>query len=121
MVVVGGGLIVGAAATGSRALTAAAAALAFVVGVATIVVRRPAPPWAWSILLLGSAMIVFARVSFAVTGAPLVIAGFAVGEIRAFVFYSAIVVGLLLLGGRTAKRDLADTIDAAIVALGSFC
>ena len=95
--------------------------LALVVGVVAILVRRPARPWAWWLLLLSSATIVLVRVIAAAMPEPTTLAGrFVASDARLLIYYSALVVGLLLVGGRTGRRDLADTLDATIVALGVF-
>ncbi len=52
---------------------------------------------------------------------PLFFAGGApYADIRALITYAGASLGLILISGRAAKRDLADTLDAVIVALGAF-
>ena len=121
MVGVGGALVIGAAATGLVWMTATAATLALVVGIVALLVRRPARPLAWSVLMLSVSPIVFARLSVAMALEPLGVGRDSpFGDIRAVVFYVTLALGLLLLGGRTAQRNLADALDATIVALGVF-
>ena len=117
MVVIGGVLIGAAAISGWGWLTVAAAGLALVVGVAAILVRRPARPWAWWLLMLSSAMVVVARASAA---GMLGIDRYPFGDLRAIIFYLALALGLVLIVGRPGSRALADTLDATIVALGAF-
>ena len=116
---IGGFLVVGGAATDRRALTASGSALALLVGVIAMAIRRPARPWAWRSLLLGSAVTVFILVALATTQDALNLTG-SLPDIVVVVFYATVVAGLILVGGRAARRDLADTLDAAIVALGVF-
>lgn len=118
IVIVGAALIAGAVVTGWHELTAAAAALGLAAGVAAMLARSPGRAWAWSLLLLGSALIVFGRVSTALAFEPLMIAGHV--QASQIIFYLVLAAGLVLVGGRSANRDLADTLDAAIVASGTF-
>lgn len=67
MLVIGGFLVVGGAATDRRALTAAGSAVALVAGVIAMTIRRPPRPWSWRSLLLGSAVTVFILVALART------------------------------------------------------
>jgi len=102
-------------------LPAAAAALALVTGITAILVRRPARPWAWWLLLVSVAAVTLARFSeatnieryFENAGSPL-------SDIRALVTYAALSAALLLVTGRPTKATLAEWLDAAIVALGAF-
>lgn len=71
--------------------------------------------------MASAAMIVVARISEAAALEPLFVAmGAPYGDIRALITYSGAALGLVLISGRTAKRELADTLDAIIVALGAF-
>ena len=119
MLGIGGFLVVGGAATDRRVLTAAGSVLALLAGVIAMAIRRPARPWAWRSLLLGSAVTVFILVALARTEGALNLTG-RVADIVVVVFYATVAAGLILVGGRAARRDLADTLDATIVALGVF-
>lgn len=111
----------GAAATGLGVFTAAASALALVVGVVAILIRRPARPWVWWLLMLSSATVALVRVTAAAMLEPsTVVSRIVASDARLVLFYAALAAGLLLVGGRTGRRNLADTLDAAIVALGAF-
>jgi diguanylate cyclase (GGDEF)-like protein len=118
---VGGVLVGGAAVTGSRWLTATATILALVTGVTAILVRRPARPRAWWLFLVSVASVALGRVGEAAQIETfLATAGSPVGEFRALITYSAVSLALLLMAGRSSRSALAETLDAAIVALGAF-
>ncbi len=107
--------------TKQLALTAAASTLAVAVAVVAMFVRPPPRQQAWWWLILGAAGLAFGRVSFAVLREALpLVDHMDILEIQSLVFYPAVGVGLLMLGGRTRDSDLADTLDATIVALGAF-
>src|SRR5262245_18182864 len=98
MLGIGGFLVLGGAITDRRALTAVGSALALLVGVIAMVIRRPARPWAWRSLLLGSAVTVFVLVVLAFQHA-LNLTG-RVADIVVTAFYAALAAGLILVGGR---------------------
>jgi hypothetical protein len=120
MIVVGSVLIVAGIATGMQAFAAAAAVLAFFMGVVVMVIRPPARAVGWWALMLRSGTIAVARVGFALGIEPLVVAGIAVADVRASIGWAALLAGLVLVGLRAAKPDLANTLDAIIVALDVF-
>lgn len=102
-------------------LTAAAGALAFAVTVVALVVRRPPRRAAWWSLTVASALAVGSRILGTVVAEPSsTYLGLGTADIRALVYYAAVVVGLLLLTGLGRDSDLADTLDAAVAALGLF-
>ncbi|MEV4624182.1 GGDEF domain-containing protein [Asanoa sp. NPDC049573] len=117
----GGALVGTAALLAAPVYTAVVAAVAFVVAVTMLVVRRPPRLAAWSTLTLTSGSVAVSRVWSAVAGRPVVAdRGLATGDIRAIVLYPTLAVGLLLLGGTGAVAHLADTLDASVVILGVF-
>jgi len=122
MIAVGGSLVIAAAVTGLPVLTAVAASLATLASAVGILVRRPPRPWAWWLLTVSAAMLAHARVTAALGPDTGTIAGAVrIADVRSIVFFSTIILGLVLLVGETvARRNLADSLDATIVALGTF-
>jgi len=122
MVAVGGALIVGAIATGRSAFTAVASALALVAAVAAMVKRPPARASGWWLLVLASGVVVSVRMAVLVAPTPVVPSSrVGLGDVGVVVFWSALLpLGLTLVGGRSIKGNLADRLDATIVALGVF-
>lgn len=122
IIVVVGAILVGVAtATGTRALSAATSLLALVVAVSTLLVRPPARQRAWWLFVLGSAVVVFGLTASALMLRPLRITQhLQIEDVRPATFFIVVGLGLIFADGRSARRYLADTLDAALFALGAF-
>jgi diguanylate cyclase (GGDEF)-like protein len=119
MLGVGGLLALGGGVTDWRVLTVAGSALALLAGVIGMAIRRPARAGAWWLLLPVSGAVGTILIALQSTGPVVNLVGL-IAAFGVLVFYAAADVGLILVAGRAASRDVADTLDAAIVALGIF-
>ena len=105
----------------SPVLTAVVAAVGFAATVAALVTRpavRTAGVW-W--LTVASATVVFARIDDALTGPSAASpTGIPYGDLRSYLFYPTLAVGLVMVARRATASPVADALDVSVVSLSLF-